>query len=317
MSILDDILDTIDLEGVLYFRTVFSSPWAVEVPELTQAARFHLVVQGNCLLKLSDGSTTRLERGDLALIPRGRSHTLSCIPVESAPLLETVLEEAGYTGDGVLIVGAPSESDDTATTQLICGHLNFRNDGDHPILRGLPDLVHATGTERARHPFLDDLLRLVERQVFSDRPGSAASVKRLSEMVFIEILNISIEEGNRDGAIFQALSDPQIGHSLALIHDDPAAKWSVEILANQVGMSRSRYAERFNTLVGTGPMSYVSDWRLQKALSLLDETLLDVKQIAHRVGYQSKASFTRAFSAKHGRSPMKYRHRRKAGILDL
>lgn len=313
MNILSDILDTIDLEGVLYFRTVFSSPWAVEVPKLSQAARFHLVVQGSCLLKLSDGTTTRLERGDLALIPRGRSHTLSCVPVQQAPLLETVLEDAGYTGDGVLIVGAPSADNDSATTQLICGHLNFRNGGDHPILRGLPDFIHASGTERAQYPFLDDLLRLVERQVFSGRPGSAASVKRLSEMVFIEILNISMEEGNRDGAIFQAFSDPQIGKSLALIHDDPAAKWSVETLANHVGMSRSRFAERFNTLLGTGPMSYVSDWRLQKALSLLDETQLDVKQIAHQVGYQSKASFTRAFSAKHGHSPMKYRRRSDAG----
>ena len=46
MDLLDDILDTLDLKGVLYFRTDFSGPWGVTVPDLTGAARFHLVTQG-------------------------------------------------------------------------------------------------------------------------------------------------------------------------------------------------------------------------------------------------------------------------------
>ena len=40
MDILDDILDTLNLKGVLYFRTDFSDRWAVTVPDLEQAARF-------------------------------------------------------------------------------------------------------------------------------------------------------------------------------------------------------------------------------------------------------------------------------------
>ena len=40
MDVLDDIFDTPELRGVLYFRTEFSGPWAVTVPELEQAAPF-------------------------------------------------------------------------------------------------------------------------------------------------------------------------------------------------------------------------------------------------------------------------------------
>lgn len=33
MDILSDILDTLNLKGVFYFRTDFSKPWSVKVPE--------------------------------------------------------------------------------------------------------------------------------------------------------------------------------------------------------------------------------------------------------------------------------------------
>jgi AraC-like DNA-binding protein len=72
-------------------------------------------------------------------------------------------------------------------------------------------------------------------------------------------------------------------------------------------MSRSRFANRFSSLMGTGPMTYLSDWRLQKALALLDSSQMSVQQIADKSGYQSPSAFTRAFSGKFGASPTDYR----------
>ena len=77
MDLLEDIFDTLNLRGALYFRTEFSGPWAVTVPELAQAARFHLVMQGNCHVELVGGTSVMLTPGDLVMIPRGRSHILS------------------------------------------------------------------------------------------------------------------------------------------------------------------------------------------------------------------------------------------------
>ena len=72
-------------------------------------------------------------------------------------------------------------------------------------------------------------------------------------------------------------------------------------------MSRSRFADRFSALMTFGPMAYLSDWRLQKALSLLDATRISVQQVALQTGYRSPAAFTRAFAGKFGMPPTEYR----------
>ncbi|MGD8325971.1 MAG: AraC family transcriptional regulator [Sphingomonadales bacterium] len=304
MDILNDILDTLDLKGALYFRTDFSGPWAVTVPRLEQAARFHLVVQGHCRVEMESGNAVDLGPGDIVLIPKGRSHILADEAGRKAPQLETVLQDVGYDGEGVLVVG---EKDIAASTQMVCGHFNFRSGADHPILRALPEYVLTTASTRAREPWLDEMLRLVTRRVFAEELGSAAAITRLSEIVFIELLRVGINQSNELRAVIEGFRDQQIGRALGLIHARPAEPWTVEKLAAAVGMSRSRFAERFSELVGTGPMAYLSDWRLQKALSLLGMSHVSIQQVAIQTGYQSPAAFSRAFSGKFGVPPTEYR----------
>lgn len=304
MDILNDVLDTLDLNGALYFRTDFSAPWSVTVPVLEGAARFHLVVQGQCTVTLPNDRVITLNPGDLILIPRGQTHMLSDSPVENAPQLETVLEKVNYDGEGVLVVG---DGDKTAATQLICGHFTFRKNADHPMLRALPDFLVTTSSMRAQNPWLDDILRLISRQMFSDQAGSDASVRRLSEVMFIELLRIGIEEQEQMESLLAGFRDPHVGQALELLHKKPSSAWTVKSLAKEVGMSRSSFADRFAELVGQGPMSYLSDWRLQKALSLLDQSNTSVQQVAAESGYQSPAAFTRAFAGKFGIAPTKYR----------
>ena len=304
LDILNDILDTLDLQGVFYFRTDFSAPWAVEVPDLAQAARFHLVVQGTCHARFASGAEVDLMPGDLVLIPRGRGHVLSDRADRAAAALETVLDQSGYDGQGVLVVG---QGDPRAATQLICGHFTFRQGADHPLLRALPEFLLTSAALRAKEPWLDEMLRLVTRQVFSQEIGAPASVTRLSEIVFIELLRVGIAQSPGLKSVLEAFRDRQIGRALELIHAEPGNAWTVESLANEVGMSRSRFAERFSDLMGQGPMAYLSDWRLQKALALLDRSRQSVQKIAVQTGYRSPAAFTRAFAGKFGLPPTEYR----------
>ena len=69
--------------------------------------------------------------GDMILIPDGLSHTLADTPGRPAPSLETVLEEAGYDGNQVLTLG---ETQNSATTKMLCGHFSFRDGAHHPVL---------------------------------------------------------------------------------------------------------------------------------------------------------------------------------------
>lgn len=93
-----------------------------------------------------------------------------------------------------------------------------------------------------------------------------------------------------------ALQDPVIGSALGLIHQEQQQPRSVESLAQTVGMSRSGFAARFQALEGVPPVQYPTQWRMQIATKLLhQERKLNIGQMAYPVGYDSEASFNRAF----------------------
>lgn len=299
-DVLSDILDTIDLKAALYFRTDFRPPFGVQVPHFERAARFHLIVQGECHVSLDDGSHVVLKPGDLVLVPNGSPHLLSSAACHVGMPLEDAFVAAGFTGQGPFVLGdGPAESG----CQLVCGHFGFATGADHPLLHAVPDLLHITAAERATQPMLDDVVRLIVRRMFANEAGVAASVSRLSEVLFIEVMRAATAKAPELGRLITAVTDPHIGHALALIHNDVAAPWTVERLGSAVAMSRSRFAERFRDLVGSSPMSYVTEWRLQRGLYLLNRHKTPVKQVATQVGFQSAAAFTRAFTERFGHSP--------------
>jgi AraC-like DNA-binding protein len=299
-DVLSDILDTVELKGALYFRTDFSPPFAIGVPAYGQAARFHLVVQGRCHVTVPGGVEVLLEPGDLILVPYGSAHTLADIPGRAGIPLEDVVARSGYTGEGAFVIG---EGDPTASTQMVCGHFTFADGSDHPLLHALPKTLHLTAADRARQPILDDVLRLVVRRIFQDTPGTAASISRLSEVLYIEVLRAGVDRVPELERLFSAVHDPLIGRALSLIHDRLDQDWTVDRLASEVGMSRSRFAERFRDLVGSGPMGYLTDWRLQRARLLLGRAGASVKDVAYRTGYKSPAAFSRAYAQKFRHSP--------------
>lgn len=304
MDILDDILKTLDMRGALYFRTDFSGIWGTTVPDYEQAARFHLVVQGVCHVAFPSGKIIKLSAGDLVLVPNGTRHVLSSSGLATAPPLETTLEDAGYDGNGVLRIG---KGDPSASTQMICGHFTFRKGAEHPMLSALPEYIHVSGADRANEPWLDDALRLVRQRMFAGAPGATATVTRLSEIVFIELLKSELAQSEKDKTLLRALKDPNISMALNAIHERPGQQWTVASLAQHIGMSRSRFSDRFSQLIGIGPMRYLADWRLQKALVLIDENRSSVQEIALQSGYQSTAAFTRAFANKFGSPPTAFR----------
>ncbi|TDF35655.1 AraC family transcriptional regulator [Alteromonadaceae bacterium M269] len=303
MDILTDIFGTLDLKGVLYFRTNFSPPWAVEVPSLEDTARFHLVIQGTCHVILPKGESLVLNTGDLILLPRGQSHILADRLTNEAQSLETVLDDLNYDGNGVLIVG---QGDECAATKMVCGHFTYRKGAAHPLLNSLPDYIHTTAGDRVTEPLLDELLRLISHRIFIENIGSKAAVTRMSEIVFIELVRAGISRDESLSTMINAFRDKCIGHALELIHKRTSEPWEVESLAREVGMSRSRFSNRFSDLMNVSPMAYLAEWRLQKALTLLGDARISVQQVSNRVGYQSPAAFTRAFSKRFGESPSQY-----------
>src|SRR5204863_9862584 len=105
----------------------------------------------------------------------------------------------------------------------------------------------------------------------------------------------------------------QIGAALSVMHGRPADPWTLESVAHEVGLSRSVFADRFTQVMGVPAMHYLSNWRLQRAARLLERRSVSVAEAAASVGYESEASFNRAFKRQVGLPPGGWRRARASG----
>ena len=133
-------------------------------------------------------------------------------------------------------------------------------------------------------------------------------VDRVLDLLLVAVLRawFARSEGDAPGW-YRAEADPVIGPSLRRLRAEPARPWTVEDLARDAGLSRAGYARRFQRLVGEGPMTHLTGWRLALAADLLLGTDLTLAGIARQVGYGSPFSLSAAFSRHYGRSPAAYR----------
>jgi len=126
--------------------------------------------------------------------------------------------------------------------------------------------------------------------------GAETVVRRLADILLVHAIRAHLTQGgNGVRGWLRALLDSQISEALAIIHKETAEPWTVESLASRVAMSRSAFAERFSTLVGVPPLTYLTRLRMHHACHLLATTHLHVKEIAAQVGYDTEGAFHKTF----------------------
>ena len=127
-----------------------------------------------------------------------------------------------------------------------------------------------------------------------NRTGSEANIKRLTEIIFIQVLRVwnELNEGNH--GFLSILVDKRLSLSINAFHEQPNANWTVGKMARTAGMSRTSFAESFKSIMKIPPMQYVTDWRMQNAQRLLASTDAPINVIANDIGYESVAAFSKA-----------------------
>lgn len=312
LDLLSDILTRLSLRGTFYFRTSFTPPFGIQVPGFENVARFHFVQRGELKVHIpASGETVRLKQGDLILIPHGAQHALLCNevrPFDALPL-EQVLDIAGYTGDGVLVYGGGDEERDT---QLICGHFSFtgpagRNGTGHMLIDRLPPYILIQNYGEEAGSWIEATLRMIGSEVSGARIGGDLIALKLSEVLFAQAIRAYLEHQSPDDDALAGFADPRISRALTAFHQAPAQEWSVASLANEAAMSRTAFAQLFAEKMGTTPMQYLTDWRMQIACHGLTEGRWNVAEAAAEAGYASEAAFSRVFKKQVGVSPAAYR----------
>lgn len=311
MDVLSDILDLLKFRGSLYFAAEFSAPWGIQVPRYENVARFHLATGGDCWVNIAGASDpVMLSSGDMIIIPHGASHTLSDRLETPIVGLDAALEASGYSGDGHFAYGGT----DSGHTNLVCGHFEFDSNFNHPLLADLPDFILIRGKKAVEFSWFESAMRYMSYETGMSNMGNQSIIKRLSEILFIHAVRVwSAEDGYQNGFL-RAVGDKNVGRSLKSFHDAPQESWTIDRLAEQAGLSRSVFADRFRKLMAMTPMQYVTLWRMQKACRFLIESDLSTDSIAEKVGYQSLASFSKTFKKVIGTGPGAFRKVKSAAV---
>ncbi|MEM7048450.1 MAG: AraC family transcriptional regulator [Acidobacteriota bacterium] len=307
MDVLSRILDRVAMRGSLYYPTEFRACFGLTVPANRHVCRFHVAVEGGCLLS-ANGQTLRLEQGDLALVPHGLEHLLQDQKATPPVPLDEAIDEAGYSGDGPFRWGGEGPA-----CRLICGHFDFDKDFSQTFLRSLPPIVHVPATSTYDFRWIDQVMRFIGEEVHDRRPGSEAIARRLSEVLFVQVIRHYAESAEAPVPILAGIADPQLSRVLDAVHSRLDHPWTLEALAREGAMSRTSFTSHFSKLMGMTPMTYLTEQRMIQACKLLraGETL---GSVADRVGYRSEAAFSRKFKEHLGQGPGAYRraHRQSA-----
>ena len=116
-------------------------------------------------------------------------------------------------------------------------------------------------------------------------------------------------------ALNQRHSDDKILRAQDYLHEYFNAEFTIDELAQRIGMSTRNFTRRFKEATGETPVSYLHQLRINCAKHLLETDYKSVQEVCHEVGYEDIPFFRNIFKRYTGLSPREYRQRYAASSL--
>jgi AraC-like DNA-binding protein len=264
-----------------------------------EGIKCYAVVSGQCWLSVEGiPDAVRLAVGDCFLLPRGLPFSLATdltlTPVDFLTLLSSKRNGSIVTRNG------------GGDCFLVGGHFILSGRHADILLGFLPPIVHIR-KESDKTTMRWSLERMMQ-ELREPQPGGVLVVQQIAYMMLVQALRLHLAEGPRGGVgwLF-ALADKQMSAAITAMHDDPAHRWTLQELAERVGMSRSTFALKFKETVGKSAMEYLTRWRMLLAGERLENSSDPISTIALSLGYESESAFSTAFKRVMGCSPRQYK----------
>src|SRR5260370_15698572 len=125
---------------------------------------------------------------------------------------------------------------------VLCGAFHVEHPGAFPLLHSLPKVIHIPAEQGRTVQGFAEMVHLIAREAATPRLGAEVMVRRLTELLFIHVIRVWVEQqaASSRGWV-AALRDQPISRALGLIHHSPEHGWKVEELAEAVAPFRYRF----------------------------------------------------------------------------
>lgn len=319
IDVVSDVLRAVRMTGAIFFEVEAHEPWVSEAPhsstlvprvfpEARHLIEYHIVTKGRPWASVldADDRPQRLGPGSVIVFPHGNAHTLSSEPGMRAQPDLTALFDKREGQSLPYRVGVKGKSDNPV--RIICGFLGSEALPFNPLMQALPRCIHVADAYTSENGWLKCLIEAILRESRERRVANASILSKLSELIFYEAVRRHIEStASAQSGWFRALADPVAGGAIRRFHADPARAWQLDDLAREIGTSRTILVDRFKECMDVPPITYLSRWRMQLAAGMLTKGSRGLARIAQAVGYESEASFSRAFKRFIGVPPSQWR----------
>lgn len=294
---LSDLLDFLQARCDLSGRLVAGGTWARRFSNL-DAIKFCAVTEGGCWYSIDGLSEpARVDAGDVLITNGTRTLTLASaaalIPNATTTSVVRDTDDQYQLGRG-------------CDFTMLGGIVQIDADQQALLLNGLPPLVHVRGTTDEAKP-ISWLLSQLVTEMKDERPGRAAVVSGLTQLLFVQTLRAYLAHApDSDEGWLKGFGDQQLAIVLSSIHGEPSRNWGLEELARKAGMSRTSLAVRFREMMGVPPLAYLTQWRMYLARREL-RAGASISEAAAAVGYSSESAFSSAFKRVMAVAPGQYR----------
>jgi AraC-like DNA-binding protein len=271
--------------------------WSLKFPQ-QECIKCYAVVAGQCWLAVEGvPDAVHLKSGDCFLLPLGRPFRLAS-DLALPPVDFRSMHSRPLNGGVALWNGGGDVSG-------VGGYFGLAGNHAGILLGMLPPIVHIK-KESDKLALRWSIERMMQ-ELREPQPGSFLVLQHLAQMMLVQALRAHLAEGLRGGVgwLF-ALADQQMSVAIHSIHDDPAHPWTLQELAERIGMSRSSFAQKFKETVGESPIVYLTRWRMLLAGDRLANSNDPISAISLSLGYESESAFSTAFKRIMGCSPRQY-----------
>jgi AraC-like DNA-binding protein len=298
MDILTDILNTAGLKKKLLNSRSLYEPWSHTFP-CNRSIGFHVVTQGTAYLWQADRKEPIvLQRGDIAFMARGMVHHITTHPNPS--LIDPNADKQAIPASSIT---------ESPLLTLVSGAYQLWNDPIHQLFNDLPEWKIIRGESVSYSDSLQNCLQILSSELGQPGLGSETIIASLLDVMLNMILRRILENSVDEHSIGIAFRDPVMNKALQLMHSEPDKDWTVEQLAEAVGLSRSGFSLKFKQILGDTPLSYLTNLRIFKASELLSNTDYTLEKISRLIGYKDAFSFSKTFKRITGISPKTFREK--------